>query len=188
MSVIDAPIVQRRGKPAKYLSFFAILTAVALVFFERGYRELEVRFFGTLMRLISSHDVYVAGQRETVYFGLGGDNALGLRMTSECSSVFMLLPLLLASAVLLWLGPRSVPRLLISLAVGCLALVLVNQTRLFGIAALVDRLGTDRGYYWGHTLLGSLVSVIGGAVALVLFVWLATRRPRAERTAAGARS
>ncbi|OZM75305.1 exosortase/archaeosortase family protein [Amycolatopsis antarctica] len=159
----------------------SLIFAAALVAFERGYRELEVQFFGLLIRAVSTQGVYVAGHRETVYFGLGGDSALGLRMTPECSSVFMLLPLLLVSAVLLWLGPRSVPRLLTSFAVGGLAIILVNQARLFGIAGLVDRFGTDEGYYWGHTLLGSLVSVIGGAIALVLFVRLATRRPRAER-------
>jgi hypothetical protein len=43
----------------------------------------------------------------------------------------------------------------------------------------VHEYGTDDGYYWGHTLLGSMVSVLGGAVSLVLFVWLATRKKNA---------
>ena len=41
---------------------------------------------------------------------------------------------------------------------------------------LLTRIGVDTGYYWGHTLLGSMVSVFGGAAALVAFVWLATRK------------
>ena len=184
MSVVDTAAVRHRGSPARPLSFAALGLAAVIILFERGYRELEVQLFGTAMRALSSHGVFVAGQRETVYFGLGGDSALGLRMSPECSSAFMLLPLLIVAAVMFWLGPRSTPRVLASLAAGGVAVILVNQIRLFGIAGLVDWLGSGQGYYWGHTLLGSLVSVIGGAVALVLFVWIATRRTTAERAAA----
>ena len=66
---------------------------------------------------------------------------------------------------------KSVPG---SCGVAAVAVVLVNQLRILTLVGLVDWLGTDSGYYWGHTLRGSLVSVLGGAAALVLFVlWLA---------------
>ena len=72
------------------------------------------------------------------------------------------------------LRPRITHRVLFSLAVAGLALIGVNQLRLLTLVGLVNWLGSDRGYYWGHTLLGSMVSVFGGAIALVLFVWLST--------------
>jgi hypothetical protein len=57
--------------------------------------------------------------------------------------------------------------------------VLVNQIRVLTLVGLVQWLGVDTGYYWGHTLLGSMVSVFGGAVSIVLFVWLSTRKKTA---------
>ncbi|GAB3708145.1 hypothetical protein GCM10027598_12100 [Amycolatopsis oliviviridis] len=71
-----------------------------------------------------------------------------------------------------------------SLAISAAVVILVNQMRVLAIVGLVNVMGIDEGYYWGHTLLGSMVSVLGGAIALVLFVWLSTRKPRAEREAA----
>jgi exosortase/archaeosortase family protein len=68
--------------------------------------------------------------------------------------------------------------LLLSLAVSAVVVIAVNQLRVLAIVGLVNWLGVDKGYYWGHTLLGSMVSVFGGAIALVLFVWLSTRKPK----------
>ncbi|WP_033291238.1 exosortase P [Amycolatopsis jejuensis] len=167
------------------MAVFGVLAAgVVLVLLERGYRELEVQLAGLILRVITSSGVYVAGDRESVYFGLSSDTPFGLRMTPECSSVFLLLPLLLVTAVMLWFRPQNARRLFFSLGISVIAVILVNQLRILTIVGLVNGLGTDEGYYWGHTLLGSMVSVLGGAVSLVLFVWLATRRSKAEKQAA----
>ncbi len=153
-------------------------TAAGLVLAERFYRELEVRLAGVILELVTSSGVYVAGDRESVYFGLTGAAPFGLRMTPECSSVFLLLPLLLVTSIMFYFRPRNAHRLFSSLAIAALVVILVNQLRILTIVGLVHFYGTDEGYYWGHTLLGSMVSVFGGAVSLVLFVWLATRKPK----------
>ena len=155
-------------------------TATGLVLAERFYRELEVRLAGVILDLITSSSVYVAGDRESVYFGLTSAAPFGLRMTPECSSVFLLLPLLLVTAVMMYFRPGNARRLFSALAIAALVVILVNQLRILTIVGLVHFYGTDVGYYWGHTLLGSMVSVFGGAVSLVLFVWLATRKKRAS--------
>jgi len=72
---------------------------------------------------------------------------------------------------------------LIALGISMVVLVLVNQIRLLMLLGLIDWLGTDQGYYLGHTMFGSLISVIGGAAALVLFVWLATRQRKVKEKA-----
>ena len=153
--------------------------AAGLVLAERFYRELEVRLAGAILDFVTSSGVYVAGDRETVYFGLTSAAPFGLRMTPECSSVFLLLPLLLVTALMLYFRPRNARRLFFSFGISAVVVILVNQLRILTIVGLVHEYGTDQGYYWGHTLLGSMVSVLGGAVSLVLFVWLATRRPKA---------
>ncbi|OOC05195.1 exosortase/archaeosortase family protein [Amycolatopsis azurea DSM 43854] len=169
--------------PLRMAVLAVIAVAVGLVLAERLYRVFEVQLSGLILRVITSSGVYVASERETVYFGLSGDTPLGLRMTPECSSAFMLLPLLLVTAVMLYFRPRNAKRLFVSLAISAAVVILVNQMRVLAIVGLVHVMGIDEGYYWGHTLLGSMVSVLGGAVALVLFVWLGTRKPRAEREA-----
>lgn len=157
-----------------------VLAAAALVVGHRAYRTAEMILAGGLIRLFTSDGVYVAAQRQTVYFGLGGDTPFGLRMSPECTSAFLLLPLLLVGAVMVVLRPNITGQVLGALGISLAALVVVNQVRLLMLVGLIDWLGTDRGYYLGHTMFGSLISVFGGAAALVLFVWLATRSRRKE--------
>jgi exosortase/archaeosortase family protein len=167
------------GRLTARIGVVGVLAAVVvLVLIERVYRVFEVQLAGGILRVITTSGVYVASSRETVYFGLSSATPLGLQMTPECSSVFMLIPLFLVTAVMLWFRPSNARRLFLSLLAASAVVIFVNQLRLLAIVGLVHWLGVDNGYYWGHTLLGSMVSVFGGAVALVLFVWLATRKPR----------
>lgn len=154
---------------------------VALVVLNRAYRTGEMAVASGILSLITSSGVYLAPQRQSLYFGLGTDHAFGLQMSPECTSAFLVLPLLVVGAAMIALRPRIASRVLGALALATLAVILVNQLRILTLVGLIDWLGTDRGYYWGHTLLGSMVSIIGGAAALVMFVWLATRKPKAER-------
>jgi exosortase/archaeosortase family protein len=156
---------------------------VVVVLAERFYRELEVRLAGAILNVITTSGVYVAPDRESVYFGLSGTTPFGLRMTPECSSAFLLLPLLVVTMAMVYFRPANAKRLFFSFGISALVVVLVNQVRILTIVGLVHGLGADEGYYWGHTLLGSLVSVFGGAVSLVLFVRLATRLKKAEQNA-----
>ncbi|MDQ3404224.1 MAG: exosortase P [Actinomycetota bacterium] len=155
--------------------------ALALIFGNRTYRTAEMALASGILRLVTSSGVHLAPSRQTVYFGLGGDRPFGLQMSPECTSAFLVLPLLVVGAIMIALRPRIAGRVLGALAIATVAVIVVNQLRILTLVGLIDWLGTDRGYHWGHTLLGSMVSVIGGAAALVLFVWLSTRKPKAER-------
>lgn len=166
----------------KALAVLLLVAAAALIVWQRAYRTVEMMLAGGLIRLFTSDGVYVAAQRQSVYFGLGSDRPFGLRMTPECTSAFLLLPLLLVGAVMIVLRPRVTRQVLFALGVSAVVLILVNQLRLLMLVGLINWLGTDRGYYLGHTMFGSLISVIGGAAALVLFVWLATRSREKETT------
>lgn len=157
--------------------------ATALVVLHELYRTAEIMLAGRVIDVLTSSGVHVAAERQTVYFGLGTQHALGLRMTPECTSAFLVLPLLVVGALMIGLRPRITRRVLASLVIAAATLVVVNQIRVLALVGLISWLGQDRGYYWGHTLLGSMVSVFGGAAALVLFVWLSTRTPSGEEKA-----
>ncbi|NUT94292.1 MAG: exosortase P [Saccharothrix sp.] len=157
-----------------------VVAAAGLVLLHRAYRTAEIALSGLVLNALggvlgSGDGVVVVAARQTVYFGLGSDTPLGLRMTPECTSAFLVLPLLLVGAVMIALRPRITRKVLTALAVATAAVVVVNQLRVLTLVGLVEALGVDTGYYWGHTLLGSMVSVFGGAAALVAFVRLATR-------------
>nr|WP_232328521.1 exosortase P [Kibdelosporangium sp. MJ126-NF4]CEL23064.1 hypothetical protein [Kibdelosporangium sp. MJ126-NF4]CTQ90202.1 hypothetical protein [Kibdelosporangium sp. MJ126-NF4] len=161
---------------ARLTAVLLLMATVAVFLFERAYRVLEIEMSAVVLRMVSTFGVSVDPARPAVYFGLGSDHALGLTMTPECTSAFLILPLFVVAAVLVLLRPPITGRVLRSLGLAALILFVVNQLRILALAGLVDWLGTDRGYYWGHTLMGSVISIIGGAAALVLFVWLATKQ------------
>lgn len=179
-------VAAHRPSPYPHRLLIALLIALAagLVLGHKAYQSAEISLAGLLLRLFTSSGVYVVPSQQTVYFGLGSANPLGLTMTPECTSAFLLVPLVVVAAALVGLRPGIARRVLASLGVATLVLIVVNQLRILTLAGLVGWLGTDTGYYWGHTMVGSLVSVFGGAIALVLFVWLATKQPRSARRAA----
>ena len=176
MTLVGSPPVRRFDLPNRVIVFALLGAATALVVANQAYRDAEITLSGLLLRAVGADGVAVVPDRQTVYFGLGSDSPLGLRMTPECTSAFLVLPLLVVGAVLIALRPRITRRVLVALAAATVVVVVVNQFRVLTLVGLVEWLGTDDGYYWGHTLLGSMVSVFGGAAALVLFTWLATRR------------
>jgi exosortase/archaeosortase family protein len=183
LSVVN-PVGRRLwATPQLLVVAFLLVTATSLIIGHRIYQGGEVELAGALLRLFTSSGVYVDVARQDVYFGLTSAEPLGLQMTPECTSAFLILPLVVIAAVLITLRPNITPRVMFSLVTATVTLIAVNQLRIMNLVFLVHWLGTDRGYYWGHTLLGSLVSVLGGAAALVLFVWLATRAPRGRHRA-----
>ena len=177
-----------RPFPVSRLAVAGVLVvAGALVLGHRTYEMAEMYLASFVLGALTPGHTYFAAAHQAVYFGLGTSHPLGLAMTPECTSAFLVVPLVLVSAVLIALRPRITGRVLISLGVATVALIIVNQLRILLLASLVGWLGTDRGYYWGHTMVGSLVSVIGGAIALVLFVRLATRDRNRDEAAGGER-
>ncbi|PRY35227.1 exosortase P [Umezawaea tangerina] len=175
MALADSPAARRTDLPSRVVVVALLGVAAALVFANRAYRDAEISVSGLLLGAVDPDGVAVVAERQTVYFGLHSGTPLGLRMTPECTSAFLVLPLLVIGAVMVALRPRVARRVLLAVGVAAVAVVVVNQVRVLALAGLVEWLGTDTGYYWGHTLLGSMVSVLGGAAALVLFARLATR-------------
>jgi exosortase/archaeosortase family protein len=180
VTVLASPMVGLRQFPIRLIAGGLLVAAAGLVLWHDLYRSMEIRISAVLIDLATSSGVHVVPHRQTVYFGLGTDHALGLRISPECTSAFLVVPLLVVAAVMLHLRPRITARVLTSLTIAVAVLVVVNQLRMLTLVGLIAELGRDRGYYLGHTLFGSMVSVFGGAAALVLFVWLATRSGRRD--------
>ncbi|MEC3980068.1 archaeosortase/exosortase family protein [Amycolatopsis sp. H20-H5] len=158
-----------------------LVVAVGLVAFLSAYRSAETGLASVLTGLVMPHGTTSDTAHQTFYFGLGGPHPLGLVLTPECTSALLIVPLVVVASAMVALRPRIARRVVVSLLIASAVLIIVNQLRLLLLVALVQWLGTDTGYSWGHTMLGSLVSVTGGACAIVLFVWGAAREGHPRR-------
>ncbi|RJQ76276.1 exosortase/archaeosortase family protein [Pseudonocardiaceae bacterium YIM PH 21723] len=181
-NINSVPSTTDEGSPRMYkalgrtLALLLAAGAVALVVTQHSYRGMEVRLAALVLDGLGFGNVGVVPDRPSVFFLLGTDHPMGIKMTAECTSVFLIIPLVLLAAVLVAFRPQNGPRVLLALLISSAMLIMVNQLRLVDIALLADLLGGPRGYHWGHTVGGSLISIFGGAVTLVVFFWLTMRR------------
>ncbi|GAA5198587.1 exosortase P [Rugosimonospora acidiphila] len=139
-----------------------------------GYRYvsgIEADLAGRLVAATLHQHTLGLRDQAVVVLHAGNPKSIGLQITPQCTSAFLIAPMVLTGAALLWLRPRQYKRVLIGLAVTVVLLFATNQLRIVGLAALIDGVGFKTGYYWGHTILGSMVSVVGGGASLLTFVY-----------------
>ena len=125
-------------------------------------RAVVVLLVAVAAGLVLTRRLYQAVQTDLA--GLVTD-APTVHSGSECTSAFLLVPLLLLVSILVALRPRFVRRALAALGFTALELVAVDQLR---VLAAAGSLG------WLSWLLG----VLGGLAAPMLFVWLTVRREK----------
>ncbi|MFE6233596.1 hypothetical protein [Cellulosimicrobium sp. NPDC057862] len=107
------------------------------------------------------------------------DTVFDLHVTVECAGGLVVAPFLVLGGVLLLSRRFSVARLLVGTSLACLVVLAVNQMRLALIGYALIRWGAA-GYGWSHTVVGSVLTLLGVAVALVVLWMVALRGPRKE--------
>lgn len=119
---------------------------------------------------------------DVVWTGIGTDAMLGMRLTTLCSTIVLLVPLgALGAALLLWL--RRSPGWRIGVGVGFALAVAAaaNQLRLALLVALWRWHG-QQGFDLGHRYLGSLEVIILFGLSMYLMVRIATGGRRTVQT------
>jgi exosortase/archaeosortase family protein len=117
--------------------------------------------------------------RALVWFASGKQFAIALQVTSECTVALLMIPFLLLTAWLVWLkNPLIWP--MTALATAVTMLIAVNQLRILTIVWFILGLGEQRGFYWGHTVVGTLITIFGLLVTFCVFIMMALRRGRAR--------
>jgi exosortase/archaeosortase family protein len=118
--------------------------------------------------------------RALVWFTSGNQFAIALQVTSECTVALLMIPFLLLTAWLVWMkNPLIWP--MTALAAAVTMLIAVNQLRILTIVWFILGMGDQRGFYWGHTVIGTLITIFGLLVTFFVFIMLALRRGRARR-------
>ena len=145
--------------------------AVLLVVENEAVRTFEARCAGPLVGLLTGS----GGSRavgDVVFFGLGTKDALGLKISTGCTTVVLLTPFLLIMAAIAARSPVPVARVVAAATVGSGMLVAVNVIRLTGIAWATSVWGLAHGFEISHFLVGSIFAILGFAAALVVSVRL----------------
>jgi exosortase/archaeosortase family protein len=137
---------------------------------------------------LASHVIAVGAHVQTgddagfqaVWFLAKRTQRVGLIITPECTVGLLMVPFLIAGALLVWQRvPLRWP--LTGLVVALGMLIMVNQIRLLTIVWFVKGMGFSSGFYWGHTMAGSIITIVGLATSLAVFAMLAVRRRNSAR-------
>ena len=153
--------------------------ALSLMIYQYQFRHLEAVVAARIYRMFTP--VLAASRAPILWFGLGTGAAYGLDITPDCSSALLIVPLCGLGMLLLIPRRLAVSRIARALIVAAVVLVGGNLLRI-GIIAVAVRLGgLGAGYQLGHLILGSIVSIVGIAIALTLLTVILVRRGRSGR-------
>jgi exosortase/archaeosortase family protein len=169
---------ERRSLPAKAVRLAAsaglALAAYVVVLENERIRDFEAWLSGHIITIAAGLNAGHGTAPPTVWFPTKTAE-IGLVITPECTAALLAVPFIGASALLVW---QRVPlaRPLIGLGIALVSLIMVNQVRLLGIVLFVKAMGFSTGFYWGHTLVGSIITIMGLAGSLAMFAMVAVRR------------
>ncbi len=138
-------------------------------------RGVEADLASKVVGFVTSSPAGAIPQTPTFWFTLSPHHEMGLEITPACTVVLMMTPFLIATAFLVW-RKSSALRPVTACVIAIAMLAVVNQLRILTIIIFVLKLGFNGGFYWGHTMVGSLVTIIGGSATLVVYALIAVRR------------
>ncbi|HWU59244.1 MAG TPA: exosortase S [Microbacteriaceae bacterium] len=146
-----------------------ILIAVAafLMIQQDAFKTVEASVTSWVLQFFTAGGTASAG--DVVYYGLGTDSVNGLQITTLCSTVILVTPLLALAGVLLML-PRFRVRFVARGLGLALALVILCNFLRYCSAALAMQLAGREGFDVVHRYLGSVLVILGFAAAFILLL------------------
>jgi exosortase/archaeosortase family protein len=157
------------------------VSAVTLIADEAGYRGFEAQLAAAGVRDLLGYSAVALTDRQTFVFAYGSGDArhmLGLTVSLGCSSVFLLAPILMLTGILAAYSSKPLLRLGVAAAAAAAVFLAANLLRLVMIAALMDWWGIQAGFGWGHTLFGSILTLLGMAAASAVYYLLVRQQDR----------
>ncbi|WP_164992578.1 archaeosortase/exosortase family protein [Streptomyces sp. L2] len=153
--------------------------------FNEWFRSAEAAAGVHVIGLVTTGTTLLDWDEAVTFFGLGTPHAMGLRITAGCSSAMLIIPLLLVGAGFMLSRRSTVPRILAGTGIGAILLVITNQVRIGLIASFSQKWGSE-GFGWAHTVVGSLLSLVGVAASVTALLLVAMRRRKPSGRLEGA--
>jgi exosortase/archaeosortase family protein len=138
-------------------------------------RDFEAWLSGHVVPPLTGIDAGSYVNSPVVWFADGPHRYMGLSITPDCTVDALIVPFAAVTAWVAWRQVRLM-RPLFGLAVAVGLLFGMNQLRLLLIVVLTVRFGYANGFYWGHTLIGSLITVFGVVLIFVVYALITVRR------------
>jgi len=168
----------RTGPVDRGLPVVAVVMALVLLAGQEQVRRAEAAACAALVSLFSSLPAESIGT--AVVFPIDS-RYVGFTVAPSCTAALLIVPFIVLTAVLL-LARRVPPgRALATVAAFGAVVILVNQLRLLVIALSIRVWGFPAGFDHSHVLLGTVVSTIGVAGGLLLFLRMVVPRSEGSR-------
>jgi len=106
---------------------------------------------------------------------------VGFTVAAGCTAALLIVPFVVVAAVLVLAGRVPPGRASATVAVFAVVVTLINQLRLIVIAVAMRAWGFPQGFDRSHVLLGTIVSTIGVAGGLLLFLRMVVPRREVPR-------
>jgi len=162
--------------PARLAACLSLCTLALLVFGQMSrIREFEAWLSGLVLTVGTGVPAGSWPDNATVWFAPFPPGQVGLVITPECTVALLIVPFLLVTAAAVWMR-APLRRPLTALATAVILIAGFNQLRLLTVAWFILGMGTASGFYWGHTLVGSLITVVSLACSLAAYGVVLLRR------------
>ncbi|MFE6848833.1 hypothetical protein [Streptomyces sp. NPDC057686] len=163
----------------RILGLSLFLCGITLLYEQEAVRECEAWIAKSIVNVGSFVFAPAVAKGSTVYLHMGPTAVQGFTITPECTSAFLIAPLLLIAGVMLTtLARASMLRLICAVLAAAALLFIVNQTRVLMIAEFVRRWGVNDGYPLSHRVLGSVLVIAAVVVAYALLFIISCRHRR----------
>lgn len=169
----------RRSGPVNVgLAAAGAAVIVLLLVSQEQVRRGEALACGVLLRLLRIAPADSLGTAVT--FPARGRYA-GFTVAAGCTAALLIVPFILVAAVLLLAGRVRPGRAVATVATFSVVIFLINQLRLLVIGGAMRAWGYPAGFDRSHVLLGTIVSTIGVAGGLLLFLRMVVPRQTGVR-------
>jgi hypothetical protein len=169
-----------------YLIPAGLLVALVVVVTQlRLLQRIETNVAAMTLAFVMFPDAVVPPGADIVVFGLTDGQTLGIRMTLQNSTVLLSLPLVVATAAIVWLGPARRRGALTALAAAVGVLAVENQVRFLAAAIISDSASGNLRITIGAVTFGSTATVLCMASAVLAYVLVLVGRRGRKHTGAG---
>jgi exosortase/archaeosortase family protein len=180
----EAPRQSRRLRGGRAVAFLALVAGGVWLLANPGeVRAVEAIALARASALLLDKDVFISSWSTAVFWNPTADRVQGLYITTQCSAVLVVGPLMVLSGALCIWKRLPLRRVFIGAAVGITTFLMINLSRMVAVAWVRDRSTSERSAWLAHSLGGSIVSVLGAALAMGLIVFIVFGDRRARQAA-----
>lgn len=174
--------ISRTARTVRVLAALALVAgSITLAVFNEQFRAIEATLATLALSPFTDGQTPAMGIRYFVTIAPG--SLVALRVTIECTALIFTVPLTVASALVLAFTRISWSRIFAAIIFMWVVIVTVNTVRLWAIGFATHTWGIDPGYQISHTLVGSIIGIVGfvaGVIALVTVMGFKPSRSRKQ--------